>query len=873
LPVTLRLFAQIAKLNLPPLGVLAVAACLTLQMLPALPAWTAAELMTVLTLCVITLSLPLRQPVVRACLWLCLWISAQLLLLHQGLLVLAPEAIDRHDLEVNVKIQGLPVRDEQGWRFSGMVLGAVRPSPDLASAFPAAGKLVQITWSAGYTVASSQSLPIDLRPGDIWQLPLRFRSWRSLRNPLASGPPDSRVRAMEEGWWARAQVRTQAGQAQLLAPANAACFTWSCVVQAVDLSRYATRKAILAATSQDASRASGMLIALVLGDQSLISPQDWQRFNRTGIGHLISISGLHVTMIAALGAWCFAALWRHGVRRSDWIASCAEKYCSQGLAGRSGAVLVGAWYCLFAGAQVPAQRTFWMLLALACVTALRRRCNLLLSLSLAAVVVLALDPWAVMSPGFWLSFVATWALMRGMQTETRSSSANWLMRQWRALGAAARAQAIVTLGLIPLSATMFGYFSLVSPVANAFAIPLVSYVVTPLAITGALLHGLSLWLWSPFSVLAVNASTFLWGLASKALTWMMQGLAYLDTQAAVPAVLALAAPATLFGLVSIASAYLGMLLLVMATLWRWRALGLALLLLVFIPDAVWPAKWRAPAIQGLELTLLDTGAGSAVLLRTPDLTILYDTGANAPASGALAGGAGQDQAARILLPYLRERGIHHLDLLVVSHADREHSGGFAAVKKALTVSALVLPNQMRLGAASENAHTCQGADMTTAQTTLEFFQWSSAKNANDASCVLRVQVRTAQHTVETVLLLGDLSVAGQKALTGTWPRQRLQAGTLQMPGQGAKHTWYPEFLAAVAPQFVLLQVPAGHWRGYPLESATAPLQALGADLLRTDLHGAISLRLPAGQAGRPSSQSIWRERLDAPRYFDAAERR
>ncbi len=859
--VILRLFALTARFRSPPLGVLILAVALLLQLLPALPTWSQRQWQLALALACLLLCLPLRRSGARLCLWLCVFITSNLLLMQQGLLALAPATVDRVDQVAKVRILGLPIRDEQGWRFSALLLAEPTQTDS-------AGKLVQVTWSAGYSVASNQALPSDIRPGEIWQLPLRFRNWRSLRNPLASGPPDSRVRAMEDGLWARAQVRLQLGEAVRLAPAMLDCGVWSCVLQLVNSSRYATRAAILAAMRQDYSRISGMLVALVLGDQSLIAAQDWQRFNRTGIGHLISISGLHVTMIAALGAWCFAGSWRLAVRRSRGVARWAERHCSLSLASRSGAVLVGAWYCLFAGAQVPAQRTFWMLLTLACVTALRRRCDLLLSLSTAAVVVLLLDPWAVLSPGFWLSFVATWALMRGMQSAAKNEEASWFGRQWQVVRTATQAQAIVTFGLIPLSASMFGYFSVVSPLANAFAIPLVSYVVTPLAVTGAMLNGLTPGLWSPLSALANGIGNMLWGLAGQSLALMMRALAYLDTQTHLPTVLALAGPATLPGLVSLALAYAGVGMLVMASKWLWRLLGLVLMSLVFVPHHVWPEQWRGRQIQGMEVTVLDLGAGSAVLVRTPDLTILYDTGASASNANALTAGSGQDQASRIILPYLRERGIRHLDLLIVSHADREHVGGLAAFQQALTIKSLILPPQLAQSAGQTKPILCQGHALSTAMTSLDLFQWTSAKNANDASCVLRVQVKTNHATSETLLLLGDLTVAGQKALLNTWSPQMLQASVLQMPGQGGKHTWYPAFLATVSPRDVIVQAQAGHWRGYPLPSATTPLEVSGARLLRTDTDGAITLRLGTKVDGK----TLWRERIDAPRYFDDGQR-
>jgi len=145
-------------------------------------------------------------------------------------------------------------------------------------------------------------------------------------------------------------------------------------------------------------RYGAVIIALVMGDQGLITQSDWTLFNRTGISHLVSISGLHITMIAGLVALAAGALWRISPR----LLAVAPVQTARAIAGACGAL----GYCLLAGWGVPAQRTFVMLATVAAALLLRLQLSAAAVLSSAAAVVCLWDPWAVTATGFWLSFGA-----------------------------------------------------------------------------------------------------------------------------------------------------------------------------------------------------------------------------------------------------------------------------------------------------------------------------------------------------------------------------------------------------------------------------------------------------------------------------------
>jgi competence protein ComEC len=223
---------------------------------------------------------------------------------------------------------------------------------------------------------------------------------------------------------------------------------------------------------------AGILQALVIGDESGISSESWQVFLKTGTNHLMSISGLHITMIAALFSGLVFFFWRHsffmGTQLPLWLP--ARKAAA--IAG----LLSAVGYVALAGFGIPAQRTLLML----AVAALAVWCNALLIasqlLACALLVVLMFDPWSVLWPGFWLSFGAIACLLFACSGRMNGDSG------WRAaLRSATHTQMAVTAGLLPLTLLLFAQVSLISPLANAVAIPVISAVVTPLALIGVAL--------------------------------------------------------------------------------------------------------------------------------------------------------------------------------------------------------------------------------------------------------------------------------------------------------------------------------------------------------------------------------------------------
>lgn len=689
-----------------------------------------------------------------------------------------PEAWEGRDLLLSGRIDSLPaqvqgVNAQPGWRFEFEVLTA-RDSDnrdaagqDLRAVLPSR---LALSW---YGEALS---PPPLRAGEQWQFTVRLKRPHGLMNPHGF---DTEFWLFEQGLRATGVVRAtgQAGPPQRLAPA--AWLGW-------DVWRQRLREALLRQVPDPA--VAGVLAALSLGDQAAISSQDWALFRNTGVSHLLSVSGLHVTMFAWLAQALVASLWRRSARL------CLR--CPAPTAARWMGVMAALAYALFSGWGVPAQRTVWMLLSLALLRSLGLRWPWPLCLLVSALLVTLIDPWAVGQAGFWLSFAAVGFLMATGDSE--SLPQNWQARLRQGL----RSQWVATLGLAPLSLLFFQQMSLVGLLANLVAIPLVSFVITPLALAGALLPGL-------------------WWLAEVAVRALMLSL---QTLAAWPWAVWFVAAAPLWAQVL---GLVGGSLLVLPLPWRLRFCGLGLLM-----PMLWPAPPR-PAAGEFELLAADIGQGTALLLRTAEHQLLYDTG---PAYGPAASPV-SDAGQRVLLPLMRALGVHRLDTLMLSHRDIDHVGGAASILAGMPVYSLLSslePGHRLLSGAQAGSLRCeQGQSWTWDGVRFEVLHPPPAyydagleqRKSNAMSCVLRVRSGSGR----SALLTGDLEAPQEQALVEEQSKGRinLQSEVLIAPHHGSKTSSSESFLAAVAPRVAVFQAGYRNRFGHPALSVLARYQMQG----------------------------------------------
>lgn len=709
------------------------------------------------------------------------------------------------DFEVVGTVDSLPGRQDGSIRFNFAV----------ESPAQVPGRIV-LSWYAGMR-GSRGAPPPELHPGERWRLKVRLQRPHGNANPYCF---DYELWLLEQGIRATGYVRAEGRNERLDAFVPSAH-------NAVERLRYAVREHIMSSLP-DAPYA-GVIAALAMGDQRAISQQDWQVFSRTGISHLVSISGLHITMIAGLAAWLAGWLWR----RSFFIA---ELQLPLLLPARRLAVIVGflaAWgYVALAGFGVPAQRTLYMLAVVALAVWMDRLSALSHVLALAAAVVVMLDPWAVMWPGFWLSFGAVAVILYatiGRMSAGRPRASDgpwpapsegvpgrgawggWLARQLEGLRLAAVVQMAVTVGLVPLTMLLFSQVSLVSPLANALAIPVLSLLVTPLALLGSILP-------APLAGPVLQCAHTLLALLLDLLQWLSaQPLATWS------------APTPSWPVFAFALAGTAWMLAPRGWPMRWLGLACWLPLLAARPESPAPGRLRAIAF--------DVGQGMAVLLETSTHRLLYDTG---PAYTSETNGGN-----RVILPYLKARGITSLDGMIITHSDTDHSGGALPVLREIRVgwvlSSLPVGHPIAQAAGRKHGHCNAGQSWAWDGVRFEVLHPQSASyrdpalKPNARGCTLRVSAGGA-----SVLLPADIEAAQEAALVAAVP-EKLRADILLAPHHGSGTSSTPVFLAAVQPRHGIFQMGYRNRYHHPKPEVLARYAALGAGIWRTDETGAVTV--------------------------------
>ena len=683
-----------------------------------------------------------------------------------------PAALEGEDVVLEGRVAELPRRAGGGWGFLFDVDAAWHdgqpvPVPPRVTLgwYP---EDAEDGWAAG--LSGSGALP---RGGERWRLTARLRQPRALANP--HGLDVERI-WFERGVRAVGTVRLRgADSPQRVQPAPA----WSLLAW-----RQAVKDRIEAQVPD--ARAAGVLAALSLGDQNAIDDGDWTVFRQTGVAHLVAISGLHVTMFAWLAQAAIGALWRRSAR--------AMLIVPAPTAARLGGVLLASGYALFSGWGLPSQRTVGMLAVAAALNIGGVRWPWWAVWCASALAIVVLDPWALLSAGFWLSFVAVGLLMAsgtGASSPQAQAGAaapdrpGWRraldgLRRWVSEGL--RTQARATVGLAPLTLVFFQQISLVGFVANLVAIPVVTFVITPLALLGAL--------WAP-----------LWTGGA----WCVQQLsAMLAVMAAWPwaAWQVPAAPAW-----AMAAGLTGGVLLVVPAPWRLRLLGWPLLL-----PLLWPPLPR-PASGQFDVVAADVGQGTAVLVRTAGHLLVFDTG---PQYGRM--GSGGDAGTRVLLPLLQGQGEAAIDRLVLSHRDTDHVGGAASLMQAMPVRSLLSslepghPLRQRAAAALDCAAGQSWAWDGVRFDVLHPFSDAAASAStppNARSCVLRVSAGG-----RSLLLTGDIEQPQEAALVERWG-PALRSDVLVVPHHGSRTSSSLPLLQAVQPRLALIQAGYRNRYGHP----------------------------------------------------------
>ncbi|MBL8362513.1 MAG: DNA internalization-related competence protein ComEC/Rec2 [Rubrivivax sp.] len=727
------------------------------------------------------------------------WASTDARAVHR-LAQALPPALEGQDVRVTGTVASLPTEGAAGTRFVLEVEQAA-----WRGAVVALPPALAVGWYHGWD-GDGTGPPADLRAGQRWQLEVRLKAPHGTINPHGF---DLELWMFEQGLRASASVRTSAANRLL---GERSC----CLVQRA-------RQSIRAAIERRVPdrTVAGVLAALVVGDQAAIDREDWELFRATGVAHLMSISGLHVTMFAWLAGGMAGWLWRR------WPA--AMHRVPAPLAARWGGLAAAAGYALLAGWGVPAQRTVWMIAAVVALRTVGWQWPQLLVLLAAGTVVVVADPWAMLQPGFWLSFVAVGMLV--------SSEAAWqpVLRAegWRArfaatLRAGLRTQLVASIGLTPLAMVFFQQVSIVGFLANLVAIPLVTLVITPLAMLGVLLP----WLWSLGAACVQGLMAALGAMAMA--PWAVW------TAAAAPAWAAAAGLA-------------GGALLVLPLPWRLRLAGVPLLLPLLLP----PPDHPVPGTY--DVVAADIGQGTAVLVRTAGHLLLYDAG---PVYSLEA-----DAGHRVLLPLLRARGERQVDLLMLSHRDSDHTGGAASVMARLPVRSLASslePQHPLLQRGVSHTPCRRGQRWEWDGVRFDVLHPSDGEptsKANHLSCVLKVTAVDGT----TLLLTGDIESPQESALV-VRDGAALASDVLVVPHHGSRTSSTAGFIEAVHPRVAVVQAAYRSRYGHPAPDVVQRYEDRGIAVVRSDRCGAWLWRSGTdvgGVCARLAMARYWHHRLQS----------
>ncbi len=676
---------------------------------------------------------------------------------------------------------------------------------------------IQVRWQAGAWPGIygkpkdiKDKLPL-IRPGQVWEMSLKLKRVHGAMNPNGF---DYETHAFANNIRALGAVK---GQPKLLADEPFGSFA-----VAVERLRDQVRSAMLPYLKD--KRYGSVMVALVMGDQNGIAQDDWKLFNLSGVTHLVSISGSHITMLAVLGH--FLVLWC--CKRIKFKGKLLSDHRSTHVLAAFFGLLVAWTYCLLAGWGVPAQRTLLMLAIGYGLILFRLRIPIFFILLLSCLGVLLLDPWAMLSSGFWLSFSAVAVLIWLGRHHAQQGGVNRQDRGKKMLSAfvlAARFQLMITLALAPFLILLFSQFSLVSPLVNAYAIPLIGWVITPLSLLFALLALLNL---------HTPATQWLGNLAHD----ILQGVLDLTQWfAQLPwASIYIATPA-LWGLLL---AMAGVFIVCQARGLPYKNLAWCFMVPVFLgkTDRPLPGYWN--------LIALDVGQGTAVVVLTHKHAVLFDAGPRTSHAN--------EAGSRTILPYLRSAGVKRLDAMVVSHSDVDHAGGFATViagihtgmayasfgldrflaeeEKRLEHDYILLNQDLAyLPCGHGQAFSFDGVRFTF----LNIGQMPLPNDSGNAqSCVLQVQ--GSQHSA---LLTGDIHVEQE---IGLLQQGLKKVNVVVVPHHGANTSSSISFVQSLKADHAIVQNGYLNRYGHPHRQVQQHWEDAGSVFWRTDRDGAITVR-------------------------------
>ncbi|ENV37776.1 MULTISPECIES: DNA internalization-related competence protein ComEC/Rec2 [Acinetobacter] len=556
----------------------------------------------------------------------------------------------------------------------------------------------------------------------------------------------------------------------------------------------------------------GLMLALLTGDESLLSDEIKQQFQLLGISHLLAISGPHVLIFALMLTWL--------------LQKVIQRYCPQLYLWQPrqivllfpfiGCVLL---YVAFVGFEIPALRTLLTVCIVGFFLLVRQSIRPFALLVYSASLLLIFDPFSILSAAFWLSYGACFILLRIYQTIAKlpqDQPMTYVQKGYFAIKLLVESQWKIFVALLPLVLIFFQQISLFAPLTNLIAIPFLSMIVIPLDILAACLS----------SIIPI-LGTLLFYINDVCLSILLWILSFLQQ----------ASPA-LYG---VSCTPLMMVSLIVG------------LIILFLPHGTFPKAWSLigflPILLGFKaqptvLNILDVGQGQAIFLQHPEQTLMIDTGGSYDETKFSIG-------ERVVIPFLRQQGIRELNHVMLSHLDQDHSGAFPKIQNAFAIEQVQSNEYRSTMQFKDNFSLCQqGQQWTYTNLKIEVLSPRTedlalaSSQQNEQSCVIYLTFSNAQ-PYQHFLIMGDAGWETEYKLLQQYPD--LKVDVLVLGHHGSKHSSAYDFLAILRPKLAIASAGFDNRYGHPSLELQQRLKALNIPLFTTVNAGTISFIFDQGQ--------------------------
>jgi competence protein ComEC len=567
-----------------------------------------------------------------------------------------------------------------------------------------------------------------------------------------------------------------------------------------------------------------LLKALVVGDMGAVTKQVRDEFTAAGVNHVLSISGLHVSMLGLVVFWFV----RLGCSYSSYLLLRWNVL----KIGTFFSFLAVIFYTAIAGAMVPTVRSAIMIGVYELAVLLDREEEVFASLTFAALLIALIWPAVVADISFQLSFLAVlfivWGMRRMMQAAHRPGPRDELPQErswWRSKLEQGKHHLAVplfaTLGTGPLIAHYFGHLSFAGFISNPLVVPLVGFIVVPLGLT---IGFLSLILPAAASILVWPAEYLL-----TATLWLVRLFSRLPlANIAVPVPNAF----------EVTALYLFIIAFFLLRRNRFATVVVTAFALALAVDGFywWRERWDR---KELRITHLNVGQGDAAVVELPRSKVLV-IDAGGTALGDFDTGEG------IVGPFLRSRKILKVDYLLLSHPRVDHYGGMRSVVTEFA------PAEFWSGPSKGKTTRFDDLEEVLEQAHIKRVTLSDQEPCRvidgvnlcvlyppadaeyDTSVVLRLEFGKAQF-----LFAGDVDKRDEQELR--FKTEQLRSAILKVPRHGSARSSTQEFVEAVRPSLAIFSVGRRNALGLPRDEVVGRYREAGAEILRTDEDGAIIL--------------------------------